>query len=247
MSNDQSTGKSNSNGTLSILRKELIIPILVSVTSGIALLSYQNFLSNNNSSPTNTIDTTQQIKGPSPTSDPKEDAALKRAQAIEKIKQDLADYKENAEQLLADRNCDQAKEMISKITWPSPGLDENRRLAIQYDRVRKELADRLTFCGIDAAIKEVAEDTKKEALRKIKSIIERRYSDMSIMENELIEAPDSYGDDLYSITYRYKIVGQWANGKNTELDATIKCGIPLIDGKPGTPNYGIPHIAQVGQ
>lgn len=248
MTNDQSAGKSGNQGSLSTLRKELVVPILVSVISGIALATYQNYLSKDNAQSTK-IDTTQQIKSadPIPATDPKAAAAMQRAQEIEQIKQTLDDYETQAKQLLDENNCEEAKEVIRKVVWTKPDLDKSKSLQLHYDGVRHKLTDQLTFCSIKEPLELAQKDAESAVVRTANAAISDRYRsiDMMVIDHDIIKKSEEYNNDMFTTSYLYQMKGEGTGGQVKNFQVSIKCNIPVYDGKPGSPKIGTPTITEI--
>lgn len=211
------------------LRKEIIIPLVVSILGGIIVASYQFFLEGYKSDKTPTI-TQQPVVVPannvnSPTTDP-------TAVAIQQYITVLNERIVQANDLLRKKQCDEAQSVIAGVVWEHTEIDDNRSLALKYEKIKGNLETELALCRADDVLKAAEAELEPEARRSALASLKRYSTDIDMLSQnlELAEKKDRFGEDVYKITYVYKIDAISREEKGRKV--SVQCHIPLIDGKP---------------
>lgn len=230
----------NTTPPSSNFKKEIIIPIIVSVVGGIILTTYQFFLNeikDKDAKPSIEQPTITQPNTPNNTA---KNIAKPDEAAKQKYVAELDERIKEANRLLSKKQCDEAKTLIAQIEWQHPELDENNKLAISFDNIKKKLEAESQLCGADDVLNGIEEKLEPNARRKAIELFRNKARGMDFApENiELVEKKPKISGDSYKITFTYELKAFAQGGTSNKV--SVLCDVPIIDGKPSdNPTYRI--------
>ena len=240
-----------SNESGSNIRKELLIPIIVSVVAGLILASYQFLLDGyrNKKDEPSVVD---QLPTPpaqtisSPTADPTSIAAgAAIRENIEQLNRRVIDI----EKMLRRHQCEEARNLIAKIRWERPDLDESRNLTSKYEKIKKGLEAQLNTCTNAESIQTAHAELEAEARQSALKSLRRFNSDIDMLSQnlELVDSKERTDGNVYKITYVYQIEALSKQEKGRRV--SVQCEIPLdAEGKPsGKGSIGKTEIEEIIQ
>lgn len=211
---------------MSTLRKEILVPLIVSLLGGILLISYERYMYGGEKETPNEVAPIEQT-APSNVQQSTVAEGEIRAKRVQ-----LNTLIAQAHEYLNSQRCEEARQVIAQIVWDL-NTPDTQDLA-NFDKIRTDLEAKAQVClvvpdGFEQSETSLEAQARKEAEDFVR---QKQGSQDVIFDKTAVSKKIVHGEGSINISYLYEM-HLLLNNETKNEQVEVKTHIPLLDGKVG--------------